>query len=41
MKLLRGDMRNESTVATALSQEWLSIGGSGLIAKIMNDEVHT
>jgi len=39
MKLLRVDMRNENTVATDLPKEWLATGGSGLIAKIMNDEV--
>ena len=39
MKLLRVDMRNENTVATDLPEEWLAIGGSGLIAKIMNNEV--
>ena len=39
MKLLRVDMRNESTVATDLPDEWLTIGGSGLIANIMNNEV--
>jgi aldehyde:ferredoxin oxidoreductase len=39
MELLRVDMKNESTVATELPKEWLAIGGSGLIAKIMNDEV--
>jgi len=39
MKLLRVDMRNENIVATDLREEWLAIGGSGLIAKIMNDEV--
>ena len=39
MKLLRVDMRNENTVATDLPKEWLAVGGSGLIAKIMNDEV--
>jgi len=39
MKLLRVDMKNENTVATDLPKEWLAIGGSGLIAKIMNDEV--
>ncbi len=39
MRLLRVDMKNENTVATDLPKEWLAIGGSGLIAKIMNDEV--
>ena len=38
MKLLRVDMKNENTVATDLPKGWLTIGGSGLIAKIMNDE---
>jgi aldehyde:ferredoxin oxidoreductase len=39
IKLLRVDMRNENIVATDFPKEWLTIGGSGLIAKIMNDEV--
>ena len=39
MKLLHVDMKAENAVATELPKEWLTIGGSGLIAKIMNDEV--
>jgi len=35
MKLLRVDMRNENTVATDLPEEWLAIGGSGLIARLL------
>ena len=39
MELLRVDMKNENTAAIELPEEWLTIGGSGLIAKIMNDKV--
>ena len=39
MKLLRVDMKTEKVVSTDLPKEWFAIGGSGLIAKIMNAEV--
>lgn len=39
MKLLRVDMKSGKTEATELPEDWKSIGGSGLIAKIMNAEV--
>jgi aldehyde:ferredoxin oxidoreductase len=39
MKLLRVDMRNGKIAVTDLPEAWKNIGGSGLIAKIMNAEV--
>ena len=39
MKFLRVDMRNEKITFENLQEEWKSIGGSALIAKIMNKEV--
>ena len=39
MQLLRVDMQRERTATTRLSEKWLAVGGSGLIAKILNDEV--
>ena len=39
MKLLRIDMKSKKTATMDLPQDWIAIGGSGLIAKIMNNEV--
>ena len=39
MKILRVDIKNERITFENLKEEWESIGGSGLIAKIMNKEV--
>jgi aldehyde:ferredoxin oxidoreductase len=39
MKILRVDVKNEKIVYENLKEEWKSIGGSALIAKIMNKEV--
>ncbi len=39
MKLLHVDMENKNTTIKELPKKWLAIGGSGLIAKIMNEEV--
>lgn len=39
MKILRVDMKSESAVFHDLPENWKFIGGSGLIAKILNDEV--
>ena len=39
MKILRVDMNNEKISFENLKEEWKSIGGSALIAKIMNQEV--
>jgi aldehyde:ferredoxin oxidoreductase len=39
MKVLRVDMKNEKTTFENLDEKWKSIGGSALIAKIMNQEV--
>ena len=39
MKILRVDMENEKITFENLEDEWKSIGGSAIIAKIMNKEV--
>jgi aldehyde:ferredoxin oxidoreductase len=39
MKILRVDIKNEKMTFENLKEEWKSIGGSALIAKIMNKEV--
>ena len=39
MKLLRVDMKSKTIETTDLPRKWNTIGGSGLIAKIMNKEV--
>src|SRR4030043_2439841 len=39
MKILRVDIANERVSFENLREEWKSIGGSALIAKIMNKEV--
>ena len=39
MKILRVDMKSEKITFENLQEEWRSIGGSALIAKIMNQEV--
>jgi aldehyde:ferredoxin oxidoreductase len=39
MKILRVDIKNEKITFENLREEWKSIGGSALIAKIMNQEV--
>ena len=39
MKILRVDIKNEKVTFENLREEWKSIGGSALIAKIMNKEV--
>lgn len=39
MKVLRVDMKNEKATFENLEEEWKTIGGSALIAKIMNREV--
>src|SRR5512139_1561212 len=39
MKILRVDIKNEKIVYENLGEEWKFIGGSALIAKIMNKEV--
>ncbi len=39
MKILRVDIKNEKITFENLKEEWKSIGGSALIAKIMNKEV--
>ena len=39
MKILRVDIKNEKIGFENLEEEWKSIGGSALIAKIMNKEV--
>ncbi len=39
MNLLRVDMKSGKTKAEDLLEAWKNIGGSGLIAKIMNEEV--
>jgi aldehyde:ferredoxin oxidoreductase len=39
VKLLHVDMKNRCTVARELPRDWLAIGGSGLIAKLMNEGV--
>jgi aldehyde:ferredoxin oxidoreductase len=39
MKLLRVDMKAKKIATQDLPREWRTIGGSGLIAKIMNHEV--
>ena len=39
MKMLRVDIGNEKIAFEDLNEEWKSIGGSALIAKIMNREV--
>src|SRR3972149_171505 len=39
MKILRVDMKNEKITFENLPEEWKNIGGSALIAKIMNREV--
>jgi aldehyde:ferredoxin oxidoreductase len=39
MKILRVDMQNETTATSDLPEEWQTVGGSGLIAKILNNEV--
>ena len=39
MKILRVDMKNEKVRFDNLEEEWKYIGGSGLIAKIMNKHV--
>ena len=39
MKILRVDTRNEKITFEDLAEEWRTIGGSALIAKIMNKEV--
>lgn len=39
MKILRVDMKNGSVVFQNLPEAWKLIGGSGLIGKIMNEEV--
>jgi len=39
MKIVRVDMKNEKITRENLPEEWKHIGGSALIAKIMNQEV--
>ena len=39
MKIVRVDMKNEKITRENLPEEWKDIGGSALIAKIMNQEV--
>ncbi|MBW1985373.1 MAG: iron-containing alcohol dehydrogenase, partial [Deltaproteobacteria bacterium] len=39
MKILRVDMEAETAIFEDLPKDWKCIGGSGLIAKIMNNEV--
>ena len=39
MKILRVNMAQEKVVLEDLPDEWVLVGGSGLIAKIMNKEV--
>jgi aldehyde:ferredoxin oxidoreductase len=39
VKILRVDIKNEKITFENLKEEWQSIGGSALIAKIMNQEV--
>ena len=39
MKILRVDMKNEKVTFENIEEEWKYIGGSALIAKIMNKEV--
>ena len=39
MKIVRMDMKNEKVIFENLPEEWKNIGGSALIAKIMNQEV--
>ena len=39
LKILRVDMRKESAIYQDLPEAWRLTGGSGLIAKIMNEEV--
>ena len=39
VKILRVDMKNEKITFENLAEEWRTIGGSALIAKIMNKEV--
>ncbi len=39
MKILRVDMKNTNVVFQDLPKDWQFIGGSGLIGKIMNEEV--
>ncbi|MBM4323588.1 MAG: aldehyde ferredoxin oxidoreductase, partial [Deltaproteobacteria bacterium] len=39
MKILRVDIANERVTFESLREEWKSIGGSALIAKVMNEEV--
>ena len=39
MKILRADMQNEKITFETIEAEWKTIGGSALIAKIMNKEV--
>jgi len=39
MKILRVDIKNEETTLEDLGEEWRFVGGSALIAKIMNREV--
>ena len=36
MKIVRVDMKNEKVIFENLPEEWKNIGGSALIAKIMN-----
>jgi len=39
MRILRVDMKDEKITFENLPEEWKNIGGSSLIAKIMNQEV--